>query len=300
MLTHDATVRFATEFTLGEGPRWFGQRLWVVDIPNGRLYRTTPDLTDLEPVLATEGLPLGGVAPIRGRAGKLIAAVGDGVAVLAPTVDGRASLHWLHRIPDPQGRELRVNDAVADPAGRFWFTTMAVSAEHGAGALWRVDRDGSLHRVVGHLTIPNGPAFSGDGRTMLLADSQSPRLRRFTLDEAGDPIDGVDFGDMDARTPDGMVFDREDAVWIALWDEGLVQRLDLDARVLEQVRVPAPLSTAPALGGEDLQTLFITTARAGLASPTAADGAVYAARVSVPGLPAAEYRPLAAAEAAHC
>ncbi|BFO18820.1 hypothetical protein SHKM778_52080 [Streptomyces sp. KM77-8] len=150
---------------LGEGIRFTGGRLVLVDLLAGRLL-TAPDdpAAPLETLLRLT-FPLGAVAPVEGRPGHWIAAAGTGVCLLAP--DGTTD--WLAR---PEGDGMRMNDACADPSGRFWAGSMGYDAEDGAGSLHRVDHDGTVHQVLDGITVPNGPAF-----TPTAATCTSPTVR---------------------------------------------------------------------------------------------------------------------------
>ncbi|MEK8141803.1 SMP-30/gluconolactonase/LRE family protein [Streptomyces sp. M10(2022)] len=74
------------------------------------------------------------------------------------------SLTWLAHPGAADPVRSRVNDGCCDPSGRFWFGTMPYGPERGLGRLHRVDHDGSVTTVLDGLTIPNGPAFTADGR----------------------------------------------------------------------------------------------------------------------------------------
>jgi len=65
--------------------------------------------------------------------------------------------------------------------------------------------------------------------------------------------------------PDGMTIDCDGMLWIAHWGGSCVARWNPEnGELLERVEVPAPNVSCCSFGGEDLQTLYITTAREGL------------------------------------
>ncbi|MCM3299524.1 SMP-30/gluconolactonase/LRE family protein [Streptomyces pseudogriseolus] len=267
---------------LGEGIRDAGGRLVLVDLLAGRLLVAPDD--PAAPLRALARLPcvLGAVAPMAGHPGHWIAAADTGICVLTP--DGTP--RWLAR---PEGEGMRMNDATADPAGRFWAGSMSYAAEEGAGSLYRVDHDGTVHRVLDGITIPNGPAFTPDGRQMYLADSARGLVRRYPVDPAtgalGSPEEFVRIED---GSPDGMTVDAEGAVWIAVWGTGTVRRHLPDGCLDRTVRLPARQPAGVCLQGH---TLHITSARLGLENPGPDDGALFSTHIAVPGLPAAPYRP---------
>jgi len=72
-------------------------------------------------------------------------------------------------------------------------------------------------------------------------------------------------------------------------DAGTVVRFAPDGRVDRVVKVPVSRPTCPALGGKDLKTLYITSAREGLTAEQLAQeplaGGVFSIDVDVPGQP---------------
>jgi sugar lactone lactonase YvrE len=93
--------------------------------------------------------------------------------------------------------------------------------------------------------------------------------------------------------PDGLTLDAEGGLWVALYGGGAVRRYTPAGKLETEIAVPATNVTACAFGGEDLATLFITTARQELSDDQLAAephaGAVFAVRPGVTGLPAHEY-----------
>jgi D-xylono/L-arabinono-1,4-lactonase len=57
-------------------------------------------------------------------------------------------------------RDSRFNDVIADPGGRVFCGTMLSDAKK--GSLYRLELDGSLHRVVTGIGCSNGMAFTRD------------------------------------------------------------------------------------------------------------------------------------------
>lgn len=270
---------------LGEGIRCVDGRLVLVDILAGHLLAAPDDPAAPLTRLAALDVPLGAVAPVAGRPGTWIAAAGTGIGLLHP--DG--TTQWLARPERGARPALRMNDGTADPAGRFWAGSMSYDADADAGSLFRVDHDGTVVRVLEDITVPNGPAFTADGRNMYLADSARGVVRRHPVDPAtgalGTP---VTFVTVDDGSPDGMAVDDEGAVWMAVWGTGTVRRYLADGTLDRTVRLPAAQPAGVCLQGD---VLHVTTATVGLAAPGPYDGALFSVRVDVPGPPAAAYRP---------
>jgi L-arabinonolactonase len=89
--------------------------------------------------------------------------------------------------------------------------------------------------------------------------------------------------------PDGSTVDAEGFLWNAQWGGSRLVRYTPDGRVDRVVPVPVTNPTCIAFGGDDLRTLYVTTARFGLAAARLADeptaGGLFALRPGVPGVP---------------
>jgi sugar lactone lactonase YvrE len=252
----------------------------MVDIPTGRMLA----VDDGEALFALD-VPIGAVAPTTG-AGWLVAA-GTGFAL----VDRAGAVEWLARPEDGAPAAMRMNDAVADPAGRFWAGSMVVAEgspeSAGAGALYRLDPDGSVHKVLDGLTIPNGPAFSVDGATMYLADSARGIIHRAAVDPATGDLGPLEaFAEVSGGSPDGMTVDADGHLWSAVHGGGRLDRYRPDGSVAERIAVPAAQPSSVCLTAQSPYRAVVTSASDGLAEPGPDDGAVLVAPVTVGGRPA--------------
>jgi sugar lactone lactonase YvrE len=271
---------------LGEGARWVGDRVVLVDIPTGRLLEADPAKPGPLRELARRDVTLGAVAPLAGREGEWIAACGTGIAL----IKAGGKLEWLDRPEDGKPVQMRMNDACADPSGRFWAGSMACDFTPDAGSLYRVDGEGTVTRVLERVTISNGPAFDKTGSTMYFADTARARIDRFRVDvETGDLSDRAVFARVTGGGPDGMTVDDEDHLWVAVWGASEVRRFRPDGSLAEALKVPTRQPSSVCLVGREDPRLFITTAGEGQTDALA--GALFAVPVRVPGRNADRYRP---------
>lgn len=276
----------AEVLSLGEGARWVDGRLVLVDIVAGRLLEHSGVEGESFRTLATLDVPLGAVAPIAHEPGHWIAAAGTGVVLLDP--DGR--LTWLAQ---PEGRAdgaTRMNDGVADPAGRFWAGSMAYDGSTPLGSLYRVDHDGSVHRVWEGLAVTNGPAFTRDGAHLFLADTARRSILRFPVSPGGD------LGEPEVRwraaaaegSPDGMTVADDGTLWVALWGGSEIRGIAPDGG--SDVRIPVPASQPTSVCIAEGR-LVVTSAVVGLSEASPEDGRVHIVRgPAVSGAPACSYR----------
>ncbi|MFE7275019.1 SMP-30/gluconolactonase/LRE family protein [Streptomyces sp. NPDC057623] len=247
---------------LGEGARWNRSGVVLVDILAGRLLAVPDDPGAPPRTVARLPVPSGAVAPVAGHSGTWTVAAGTGIC--PPHSDG--TLDWAARPEENARTRMRMNDAVADPFGPFWAGSTAYDADEDAGSLYRLDRDGTVVRVLEGITVPNGPAFTPDGSLMYLADSARGVVRRFH----GDPVTA------ELGAP-------EEFVWGTGTGTGTVRRHLPDGSPDRTPRLPARQPAGVCLAHD---VLYVTTARLGLAVPGHDDRALFAARVDGPGTPA--------------
>jgi sugar lactone lactonase YvrE len=272
---------------LAEGPVWdaaAGVLRWT-DIPGRRLHRYDPAAHRHDKVEVER--QVGALVPR--ASGGLLLAVEGGFAAYS---DGDAGALELLVPVDEDRKDLRFNDGKCDPAGRMYASTMSLTAEAGAGTLWRLDPDLSVHPLVDGLTIGNGLAWTADGATMYFIDSMSHRVDVFTVDRgSGDLSDRRGLVDVPESVglPDGMCVDDEGCLWVALFGGGALRRYSPLGELLAVISVPAANVTSVAFGGPGLDELYITTARgADDESTRAAEpyaGGIFRARPGVTGPP---------------
>lgn len=274
---------------LGECPVWSAAEgaLYWVDIRRPAIRRFVPATGAVETWAAPA--MVGAIGLLGG--GRLVAALGDGVALFDASTGG---FETLCRLPGmPAGH--RFNDGRCDPAGRFWVSTMHNETRGPEGTLFRLDASGLVPVLTG-LRIPNSLCWSPDGATMYFADSLDHAIRAYPYDPAtGEPGPPRPFAEVAAPAiPDGSTVDAEGRVWTAEFDGGRVVCRDPAGRTVRAIATPVPRPTSCAFGGEDLDVLYVTTASQFMteaeraAMPLA--GALLAYDVGVRGLPEAAVR----------
>ncbi len=246
---------------LGEGPWWdarTGTLLWV-DIDGRLLQRLDPRSGST----VTSELHAAASAVVARGAGGLALAMEDGVWV-AVTDAAEPRRIAAVEADDPL---TRLNDAACDRAGRLWVGSMARDARPRAGALYRVDPDGSVERVLVDVTISNGIDWSPDDRLMYYVDSALRRVDVLDYDLATGRASGrrtlIELPE-DAGLPDGLTVDAEGCLWVATWDGWSVRRYGPSGDLDRIVRLPVSRVTSCAFGGADLADLYVTSASTGL------------------------------------
>ncbi len=269
---------------LAESPTWDStqQLLYWVDIFNHRVHRFYPATGKDE-----------------------YFDVGDVVGAISPAGDNRLIIALRHQLAfldtqtglvttiieiEPDRQNNRLNDGKCDPQGRFWFGSM--SSEATQANLYRYDHDGSLHIMETGLTISNGLGWSPDQKTFYLTDSPQQKIYAYDFDSATGNISNrrivVDLTN-ESFYPDGLTIDSEGYIWSAMWNGWCVIRFSPSGEEVFRIQLPVPLVTSCTFGGEDLQTLYITTASVGLQQDeidkSFYSGDLFAFKSEVSGLP---------------
>ena len=272
---------------LGEGPRWdaHGQRLLWVDIMRGRVHAYTPARAGCRSV--DVGRPVGALA-----------GAADGGVVLA-VAGGFARLDWdsgqirMLAAIEADRPHSRMNDGACDPGGRFWAGTRALDERPHAGALYRLDRDLTVHTMLTEVTISNGIDWSLDGRRMYYVDSPTRRIDVLDFDASTGAIaNRRPFVSVPAEAgiPDGLTVDAHGFVWLALWGGAALHRYDPEGARERVVPLPVTHPTSCAFGGSDLDELYVTSARRPLSADERARqpmaGGLLRVRPGVVGRPA--------------
>jgi sugar lactone lactonase YvrE len=283
---HRGTPRLAldAQALLGECPRWSvrEQVLYWVDIAANTLNRFNP--VTRSNVVRTFDEPVACFA--ERRDGGFVLAMRNRFAVLDHF---DATPRWLGEAVDvPSGG--RFNDGRCDLAGRFLAGT--IDFANSRGALYRLDAYGGVKQLACGVRSANGLAFSPDGSHMYWSDTRNHVVRVYPYDIAvGELGAGATFAEFapGSGRPDGASVDAEGCYWSALYDGGRVVRFAPDGRRLAEVALPARHATMLAFGGDDLRTVYVTTARQQLDQDELRrhphSGGIFSFRVTVPGLP---------------
>lgn len=165
-------------------------------------------------------------------------------------------------------QENRFNDGKCDAAGRFWAGTMAINEKRGAGSLYYLNPDLTIIKVLDNVTISNGLAWSQDNKKMYYIDSPTRNVIAFDFNYDSAKITDksvvVIIPDNEG-VPDGMTIDKEGMLWVAQWGGYKVSRWNpATGKKIGEIKLPVAHVTSCTFGGENLDELYITTARKGL------------------------------------
>jgi sugar lactone lactonase YvrE len=283
---------------LGEHPIWSveDQCLYWLDIENLTINRFVPT-TSKNTAWKLPARP--GCFALQGH-GKAFIAAHDGFYDMDFTTGAIERV----MLPAHDQAVMRFNDGHTDNQGRLWISTVRVDmdlARTDENAYYRLDgRD--LTKVLTSVGIPNGTAFSPDGKTMYRADSTARQIFRYDYDPVtGTPVNGRLFATVpdELGMPDGATVDDQGGYWVAIAappagpPTGGVARFTPDGKLDRYIHLPVPFVTMVAFGGPNLSTLYITTARLEAFMPQGVPkgaGDLFAMETDFRGVPDAKFR----------
>jgi sugar lactone lactonase YvrE len=238
----------------GEGPIWWGNALYYVDIEGHQVHR-------FDPATGSEkswnvGQRVGTVVPR--ESGGLVIAGDHGLLFLDEETGALTPL----ADPEPDKPDNRFNDGKCSPDGRFFAGTISLVKKTGDARLYRLDPDLTLHEAFGPVTNSNGIAWSADGYTVYYIDTPRKEVLAFSYEPGGQLRDmrSVISTAHHEASPDGMTLDAQGNLWIAFCHGACVACFDpRTGQELRCIDLPCLETTACAFGGPDLADLYVTT-----------------------------------------
>lgn len=128
----------------------------------------------------------------------------------------------------------------------------------GTGQLWRIDRDGSTHRLAGDMGTTNGIDLSPDGRTLYVNESVQRKIWAFnitsdkTLTNKRLLREFPDFGF------DGMRVDVDGNLYVTRHGKGTVVKISPEGEVIREIQVLGSKPSNICFGGRDGCTAYVT------------------------------------------
>ncbi|MCD6566801.1 MAG: SMP-30/gluconolactonase/LRE family protein [Bacteroidales bacterium] len=278
--------------SLGEGAIWNQKEklLYWIDIEEGILHKFNP--VSAEDAQFNLNKKIGTVVP--SEKGGLLVALEDGIWHYDIIND---SISFIAN-PAENSSEIRFNDGKCDPAGRLWVGTMSLTGKQKAGALYCLNNNENIEKKIDSVSISNGIVWSLDNTKMYYIDTPTGKVKEYDYNIATAEIsfrrDAIVIPP-DMGHPDGMTIDSEGNLWIALWGGSAVGCWNPDdGKLLYKINVPVLNVTSCAFGGENLETLFITTASQGIPQDEMEKypyrGGLFKADPGVKGVPAFFYK----------
>ena len=273
--------------TLGEGPCWdaANQLFYWVDIEQKKLHIHDPKTQSNSFIQLPQRV---GAAVLRASGG-IILALQNGFYSL----DLETEVLTAILDPEDQITTNRFNDGKCDAAGRFFAGTMSVTDDPERGSLYCLNPDLTCSKVLEHISISNGIAWSPDNKIIYYIDSPTRQVVAFDYDLATGTVSNKRVAitiPEGGGSPDGMTSDEEGMLWVAQWNGWQVSRWNPHtSELIEVIPVPVAKVTSCSFGGEHLDILYITTASVNIGpegdpeQPLA--GSVFSIKTKVKGAP---------------
>ncbi len=195
----------------------------------------------------------------------------------------------------------RNNEGKCDARGRFWVGSMQTNLnpdgtdrkmDANCGALFRVDPDGATSQHTPHdIGLSNTMAWSADNRTFYFGDTARNVIYAYDYDIDDGIISNrrIHFEGFSRGLPDGSCIDSDGCLWNARFGGACLVKITPQGKLDQVLDLPVSNPTSCQFGGQDLSTLFITSARAGLNSQQLSindkEGAVLVIDTAVTGTP---------------
>ncbi|KAJ8944496.1 hypothetical protein NQ318_011754 [Aromia moschata] len=261
---------------LGEGPHWDAetQTLYFVDIVGHNIHKYVPSTR--EHTKAYIGKNVSIIIPVKDKSDEFVITIGREIVRIK--WDGESeTVTILEKLYEVEPDTPHVfNDGKCDPSGRLWAGTLGVASVKDDQF---PDEQCNLYsfynkQVITQLSkigLSNGIAFNTDRKKMYYVDSLKGTLDEFDFDikngtiSNGKPIYTLNAkrGIVDGKVLDGMTIDTEGNLWVAVFNEARILKIDprKPETIAGFVELPAKQVTSVTFGGPNLDELYVTTGR---------------------------------------
>jgi len=219
--------------------------LYCVDIPGGAICRLQPD-GSLTAWVRTGGRPNGSrfgpdgdlfVADCGNRSILRVSTITGAFTVYADQCDG-------HPLAGP-------NDLCFGPDGTLYFTDPEGSSlGNPIGSVYAVAAGQTVTRVATGLAYPNGLAVTPDGLILIVAETHTGVLHRFSLEPASRYQELTPFTTLSPAAPpprefgpDGMAFGTDGNLYVAHFGAGVIRVIAPSGEVVASLPAGGPAAT---------------------------------------------------------
>jgi sugar lactone lactonase YvrE len=267
-------IRESPQAKLGESPLWKDGMLYYVDISGGKIYSYDGEIRELH---RENIIPF--IVPC---ADGLVFATKESIKHM---VFGKDEVETLFDLKFPEN--IRFNDGKCDMNGILFAGTMDMNEKDPIGSLYKCDRNEI--KVLDNITISNGTIWNPHSNTMYYIDSPTRKIRVFDYDKSSSSIisekRGIDVSSF-MGVPDGMTIDSAGNLYVGFFGGSCVMVFDGSGNAVRKIYVGTKNVTSCVFGGDDMKTLYITTAM----DKNGNGGHLYKVKNDIHGLPTDNFK----------
>lgn len=158
------------------------------------------------------------------------------------------------------------NDLAFDQKGNLLFTCPGDSLEDGTGYICCLTPEKQLLRIFEGMHYPNGLALNKQQSQLFVAETGTKKIWRFDWDMEKNQLSNKNFFAETGGSigPDGIAFDEQGSLYVAVYGSGKVKVFDKDGVLKEEIDALGTNPTNCALDPSGNKGLIITEAENGL------------------------------------
>ncbi|CAG9839071.1 unnamed protein product [Diabrotica balteata] len=163
------------------------------------------------------------------------------------------------------------NEGKADNRGRVWAGTLTRQKDLGVasdgGSLYMIDHNLKVHLKLTNLSISNGLVWNKCHTKFYFIDSATKNVDAYDYKEELGSITNrrtvINIEDAGFEgIPDGLNIDLNGNLWIALFGGHYVLQVNpVTGEIIRKIKMPATYITSVIWGGNNFETLFVSTSR---------------------------------------
>ena len=157
------------------------------------------------------------------------------------------------------------NDLCFDSSGNLLFTCPGSELTDGTGYICCLQTNGTAHTIHQNLYYPNGLAFAPDSSQLYIAETGSKWIWKMNWNALSCQMDSIEkFALAGGQIgPDGIAFDEEGNLFVAIYGSGHILALDQSGTVIEKIQTSGQNPTNCAVDPSGTMGLIITEAEKG-------------------------------------
>ncbi|KAK5650612.1 hypothetical protein RI129_001641 [Pyrocoelia pectoralis] len=260
----------------GEGPFWDSktQSLYFLDTFKATLLKWKKSKNNIVSH-QFDGDSIGLVVPVKNRKNTFIVCRDRYINLLSwdSANNNTGTIKHLTYVDHSQENN-QFNDGKVDANGRLWAGTLTrnkdLSVGKDGGLLYMI-KGGcgiTVEKKLSPLTISNGITWSNDNKKIFHIDSATRRVDSYdfnllsgNMDNQQTILDLDNYADIKG-IPDGMTIDADDNLWVAVFGGKLVLKVNsTSGELIQRIEMPVTYVTSLAIGGDNLDVLYVTTSR---------------------------------------